>query len=94
MSLRFDRIAPEAISSPISIGAKLGSANAIVASRFTNASMTAGIGVAACLEQEPGAPFGFVYPDFDKTSRGNVAVLIADAVGLAEASGKRLALVL
>ena len=35
------------------------------------------------LEEEPGAPFGFVDPGFQQARGGYVAVLIAEAVGLA-----------
>src|ERR1051326_7328371 len=40
-------------------------------------------GPAARLVQEPDAPFGFVDPAFEQTGRGHVAVLLAQAVGLA-----------
>ena len=48
------------------------------------------ISLAARLEQEPGTPLGLVYPDFDQARGGDVTVLVADVVGLAQARGKRL----
>ena len=42
----------------------------------------------ARLEQEPRPPLGLVNPDFDQARRGDVAVLIAQVVRFAEASGE------
>ena len=49
-----------------------------------------GIAATAGLEQEPGAPLGFVDPDLDQARGGDVAVLVADVVRLAQARRERL----
>src|SRR5262245_41101534 len=36
------------------------------------------------LKQEPGSPLGFIDPDFDEAGGGDVAMLVADVVGLAQ----------
>lgn len=54
--------------------------------------MAARIPSTACFEQEPGAPFGFVNPNFDQAGGGDVTLFFADIVGLAQARGKRFAI--
>jgi hypothetical protein len=58
--------------------------------RNADDSVSGCIPLATGLEQEPGAPFGFIDPDFDQASRGDITVFSADVVGLAQASGKGL----
>jgi hypothetical protein len=52
--------------------------------------VTFGVWPAAGFEQEPGAPFGFIYPDLDETRRRDVTVLVAHAVDFAQTSSKPL----
>jgi hypothetical protein len=44
----------------------------------------------AGLEQEPGTTLAFVDPVFDQARGANIAMLVAYAMGLAQARGKRL----
>src|SRR5436190_1418488 len=52
--------------------------------------VSAGVPMAARLEQEPSAPLRFVDPDFDQTGGANVAVLVAYIVGFAQSRRERL----
>jgi hypothetical protein len=52
--------------------------------------MSCGVSVPARFEQEPGAPLGFIDPDLDQAGRGNVTVLVANVVCLAQARRHRL----
>ena len=47
----------------------------------------------ASTQQEPGAPLGLVDPDLDQAGAGNVAMLVAQVVGLAQAGRQRLVVV-
>src|SRR3979490_3311778 len=53
--------------------------------------MSGGIPSAAFLEQEPGPPFGFVNPNFNKAGSSNVLMFFADTMGLTQARGECLA---
>jgi len=46
-------------------------------------SIPRGIPLTAGLEQEPGAPLGFVDPDFDQARGSDVAMLFGYVMGLA-----------
>src|SRR5690348_571951 len=52
--------------------------------RARRASVAVGVGVAAGLEEEPGAALGLVDPHLDQAGRGDVAVLLAGLVRGAE----------
>jgi hypothetical protein len=54
-------------------------------------SMPGRVPSAACLEQEPGTPFGLVDPNFNQAGSSNVLMFFADTVRLAQARSECLA---
>ena len=52
--------------------------------------MTCGIAASTRLEQKPGAPLGLVDPNLNQARGGDVAMLLADVVGLAKTGRERL----